>query len=77
MAGLRSSTRGNTSQAMLAMRPHGPKRSVGPCPNDARHCQIKVHRDVNAARNLMKRMVAGRCGGISCVSPSGGGLNTT
>jgi len=38
--------------AMLAMRPYGPKRSVGPYPKDARHCQIKVHRDVNAARNL-------------------------
>ena len=51
--------------AMLAMRPYGPKRSVGPYPKDARHCQIKVHRDVNAAGNILKSAVPGPWSGFA------------
>jgi hypothetical protein len=36
----------NISQAMLGMRPLGPKGPVGPYPKDARIARIKVHRDV-------------------------------
>jgi transposase len=49
----------------LAMRPHGPKRPVGPYPKRCAHCQIKVRRDVNAARNVLKRAAAARWSGFA------------
>ena len=74
MAGLRSSTRGNTSQQCWQCG-----RTV---PNDL-SVRIQKMRGIARSRStatstrpgtLLKRMVAGQCGGIGCVSPSGGGL---
>ena len=33
--------------------------------NRCAHCQMEVHRDVNAVQNVLKRAVAGRCSGFA------------
>jgi len=50
----------NTSQQCSPMQPQGPEGFVGPYPKRCAHCKMEVHRDVNPARNVLKRAGAGQ-----------------